>query len=104
MARISSHLLVPPDIRSRCGAHYNRYGEALVTFKRAVDREFLTEIDRMCRTFVQGPLAAQTGPVLSALRDYVAWLGWCAWCSCHLAPPLKLLGGKDIQRTAAAVL
>ena len=104
MTRISSQLLVPPGIRPRSGRHYNRYGEALVTFKRAVDREFLTEIDRMCRSFVHGPLSVQAAPVLTALREYLAWLGWCAWCSCHLAPPLNLVGGQDVKRMAAAVL
>jgi hypothetical protein len=104
MPRISSHLLVPQSLRPRCGRHYNRFGDALITFKRAVQREFVAEIDRMCHSFVQGPLEAQAGPVVAALREYTGWLGWCVWCSSHLAPPLELVRDQDVRRVAAALL
>lgn len=104
LPRISSDFLVPKDVRPRCVRHYRRHGGTLLAFRRVVNRVFLTEVDRMCRAFVQGPLEAQAGPVLAALRDYTGWLGWCFWCSSHLAPPLGLIGANDIRRVAAALL
>jgi hypothetical protein len=104
MRRISSDLLLPPSVRPRCGRHYNRYGSVLVPFRRTVHREFLAEIERMCHSFVQGPLQEQAAPLLAALRDYTGWLGWCVWCSTHLAPPLGLVGDADAKRMAAALL
>jgi hypothetical protein len=104
MMRISSQILVPQPLRPRCGRHYQRYGDALNAFRRAVQRELLAEIDRMCHGFVQGPLAVQAGPVIEALREYTGWLGWCVWCSSHLAPPLELMCAEDVKRVAAALL
>jgi hypothetical protein len=104
MSRVSSQLLAPLSIRSLSAAHNREYGAVLLRFRRAVHREFVAEVERMCHGFVQGPLAAQAEPLLIALRDYTTWLGWCVWCSSHLAPPLGLIGAEDIKRVAASLL
>lgn len=104
MTRVPAPDALPEAVRRRSARHRSRYDAALKRFRLAVQQEFEGEVERLRRQFVDGPLRRQAAPVVAALGDYVSWLGWCVWCSAHLAPPLAVDGRDDARRVAAALI